>query len=193
MHRLHMLHLNRASYSCPTPIARAATTDLTFTAKLSRALPHAVGSSLPLRDGDTRLEQYADEMTVVGHALFPQYSSKNDANPFRFSCRFSDRQIASSAVRAHRAADEVPHRVNLANKCASALVVTFIFFVEHPYLSLRSTDEVIDVPNEARTIRIGHITVGVVRPSSRRTSRRRTSPLAFGASSLVLMPRQELP
>lgn len=71
------------------PIARAATTALTFTAKLSRELPLRY-SRLPLAPfarspGTTRLEVCTEESTDSGHSLFAQCNSRNAERPFRFS------------------------------------------------------------------------------------------------------------
>lgn len=56
-----------------------------FTVKVSRALPLADVSLLPLCDRETRLELYADETMAVEHTLFWQHSSKNAANPLCFA------------------------------------------------------------------------------------------------------------
>lgn len=72
---------------------------------------------------------------VAGHASFWQYGFINDASRFRFSA-VSRPDIASSAVGACCAADEVPHHADLAGNCASVFVFILAFVVEHHYLSL---------------------------------------------------------
>lgn len=151
----------------PMPIARAATTALTFTAKLSRELPLRY-SRLPLAPfarspGTTRLEVCTEESTDSGHSLFAQCNSRNAERPFRFST--GSRTARVQVWHAGQAApliSTVSALISHITALAEFRSLAALIFLEESNLHLRSAHKV------QRGVDFVRVAVVLVRANRRR-------------------------